>query len=154
MTRSRDYILAGLRGSPRGPVLTCPAYPYPKEFSYIIADASARAAIFTDNFNAGLEAVRAELSDLSIPVCVGRVPQWALAYEDFVATGDPAQADAVCDRADIAWLFYTSGTTGKPKGAMVTHANLQFMTDQYPREVYRLHADDVGVRAPIRPKKS
>src|SRR5262245_46138926 len=52
------------------------ARAHPKEFSYIVADASARAVIFTEDFSAGLEAVRAELSDLTIPVCVGHVPQW------------------------------------------------------------------------------
>src|SRR5262245_2395562 len=153
LQRNGPELLESLFGIFKAGLIAVPinARSHPKEFSYIITNASARAAIFTDNFDTGLEAVRAQLSDLAIPVCVGRVPQWAVPYEDLLATGDPAQADAICGGADIAWLFYTSGTTGKPKGAMVTHANLQFMTDQYPREVYRLHADDVVLHAgPLR----
>jgi acyl-CoA synthetase (AMP-forming)/AMP-acid ligase II len=35
------------------------------------------------------------------------------------------------ERDELAWLFYTSGTTGKPKGAMLTHQNLQLMAWSY-----------------------
>lgn len=44
--------------------------------------------------------------------------------------------------ADLAWLFYTSGTTGRPKGAMLSHGNLAAMSYAYALEVDPIAAGD------------
>ena len=67
------------------------------------------------------------------------------AYEAALAA--PAMAPAHRAPDDLAWLFYTSGTTGRPKGVMQTHRNLHAMTSCYFIDVDDVQADDAIVYA-------
>ena len=64
--------------------------------------------------------------------------EWLIAIgsPDYEAlfTADPIDV-ASRDGGDLAWLFYTSGTTGRPKGAMLTHDNLAMASMAYGSEV-------------------
>jgi acyl-CoA synthetase (AMP-forming)/AMP-acid ligase II len=62
-------------------------------------------------------------------------------------SGDELQAPFPRQDSDLAWLFYTSGTTGRSKGVMLSHGNLMAMSLCYPLDVDPVSADDAVVYA-------
>lgn len=64
--------------------------------------------------------------------------------------GPAVDAPAARDPEDLAWLFYTSGTTGRPKGVMITHRMLITVSLAYFTDVDRASgADQVLYAAPM-----
>jgi acyl-CoA synthetase (AMP-forming)/AMP-acid ligase II len=51
------------------------------------------------------------------------------------------------DDNDLAWLFYTSGTTGRPKGVMLSHGNLMATSLTYFNDVDDVHESDAALYA-------
>jgi acyl-CoA synthetase (AMP-forming)/AMP-acid ligase II len=149
LQRNCPELLETMFASFKAGAVTVPinARLHAKEFAYILQDSETNVIVFTEEFIGPIDSVRAELPNLTTFVCVGTPPAWGKSYEGFIAQHDNVDRDEDCGRDDLAWLFYTSGTTGKPKGAMDSHGNLQFMTDHYPSEVYQLRDDDVVMHA-------
>jgi acyl-CoA synthetase (AMP-forming)/AMP-acid ligase II len=95
------------------------------EIAYSLRDSDSRVLLVDDAFAPMLPALRAAYPELATVIHAGDgpVPGGALGYEDLVAAADPTQ-DARRGGDELAGLFYTGGTTGFPKGVMLSHANL------------------------------
>ncbi len=105
---------------------------HPREFAYILANSGTVLCFASPALHAGIAG--ALESDT-------RVIETDDALMDRMAAALPM---AITERAptDPAWLFYTSGTTGRPKGAALSHRNLTFMTHAYTADIDRLDERD------------
>ncbi len=110
---------------------------HPKEFAYILDHSGARVCFATPDLIAAVAPLVDEIATLEQVIDVGR------------ADLDKADAVAMADVSPeaVAWLFYTSGTTGRPKGAMLTHKNLLAMTLSYFIDVDQISPEDAVLHA-------
>ncbi|MFE3000990.1 long-chain fatty acid--CoA ligase [Nocardia sp. NPDC059246] len=97
----------------------------PAEIAYSLQDSSTRVLLMDDTFTAMLPAIRAAYDGLETVIHCGDgpAPDGLQSYESLVAQSDPIP-DARRGGDKLAGLFYTGGTTGFPKGVMLSHANL------------------------------
>ncbi|MCW5623376.1 MAG: AMP-binding protein [Burkholderiales bacterium] len=108
-----------------------------KEVAFIVQNAEAAALFVSDTLAADVLSQIPDLRDVFVP---GRAEYDALLRAEPLAP-QPRAPD------DVAWLFYTSGTTGQPKGVMQTHRNLYAATTCYFAAVDDVSADDATVYA-------
>ncbi|WP_078589085.1 MULTISPECIES: long-chain-fatty-acid--CoA ligase [Streptomyces] len=94
----------------------------PDELAYILADAQAGVLFVGAEFVPQLEEIRSRLPELTKVVVVGGD---ADEYEHYLASAQPVQRTHQPAPDDCVLQLYTSGTTGFPKGAMLTHRSLE-----------------------------
>ena len=96
----------------------------PRELAYIIGDSAPRILVVEAKHLAAIRQIRAEIPSVEQIILIGGEAEDATDYEDLLATGEASEPQRRPAEEDLCWLLYTSGTTGLPKGAMLSHRNL------------------------------
>ena len=94
----------------------------PKEVSFILEDAGAKALVYHEAFAPAVQAAGFPVQGSGFRVCIG--DKNPLGDTPFSETLNHEPQTANHPPAELAVILYTSGTTGRPKGAMLTHRNL------------------------------
>lgn len=111
------------------------------ELLHVINDAGA-GAIITDQQGIGVIAgIRQQIPTVSHIICVSGSCAGSVAWDSF-PPAPPSMRAENCAVTDLCHIQYTAGTTGKPKGAMLTHGNWMTALDT-ERDALRLRPDDV-----------
>src|SRR5262249_23006369 len=112
-----------------------------KEAAWIIENAEAKAVFVSDSIASELIPLIETLPGVAAAIVIER--------KEFAAlrTSEPIWTPAARTRDDLAWLFYTSGTTGKPKGVMISNGNMHAMAFSYFVDVDEVRTTDASLYA-------
>jgi len=107
------------------------------ELAYVLGDCAAHWAFVDSHWRAELSSRAGEHPALERVIELGTAEYARLFGDETIAEPVPVAA------TDPAWLFYTSGTTGRPKGVVLAHGNLLAMSQCFLADVERVDAGDV-----------
>ncbi|WP_028931854.1 class I adenylate-forming enzyme family protein [Pseudonocardia asaccharolytica] len=118
------------------------------ELDFILKDSGSRAIVFAEESSSVVDMALASSPHVER---IGVGQDGPSSFTGIVESGRPTGfMDEVVDPNDVAWLFYTSGTTGRPKGAMLSHRNLCASTMNALADMCDFQPEDVALHvAPL-----
>ena len=120
---------------------------HPREHEYLLNNSGATVLVYDQQFRDHLAQMRESLNSVVHFICLGDDTGGDLSYEALLESSSSRAPDRLIDYEDLAWIFYTSGTTGQPKGAMLTHRNLLTMVECFLTDINPAKPGDVLLHA-------
>lgn len=143
LQRNGPELLETLYGALFAGLIVVPvnARLHPNEIAYIGADSGWRALVHTEEFNDAMAGVTTEMPELEMRISTA--PTTGELSYDLLTAASPLPAPVERAMEDPCWLFYTSGTTGHPKGVTWTHRTVFGVVLGYLADIYPLRSADV-----------
>ncbi len=91
------------------------------EIEYVLSDCEAKVLVFGKEFAETVDSIRNDIPAKDLIAIFDDPPEWAKSYESVIGEASDEEPEEDGGDDDTLTILYTSGTTGRPKGAMLTH---------------------------------
>jgi acyl-CoA synthetase (AMP-forming)/AMP-acid ligase II len=112
-----------------------------REMAYIVQNSGAKALVHGPEYQADILNHAGEFGGVT-RFCL-EVAEGARAYAELLDTAHQLAAAQDVEATDPCWLFYTSGTTGRPKGAIWTHRMVRVIVMNYLADLHNIQPGEV-----------
>ncbi len=119
---------------------------HPREMAYIVANSGAKVLIHGGEYAAGIAENIDAFDGLTHRVSLDQ-SDGTLAYSELLDPTHALDSAAEVDATDPCWLFYTSGTTGRPKGAIWNHRMVRCVVMNYLADLHNIQPGEVVLHA-------
>ena len=139
------YFACQIGGFPVLPINTKLA---PREIEYILNHSEAKGIIYDQRFEETINEIRPKLSAIKDSLTTG-YENGTNRLEDIISGSERRVSKIVAEDDDTAVIFYTSGTTGRPKGVMLTNKNVLSIGQMWKESMEITSNDRMHIVAPL-----
>lgn len=118
------------------------------ELQFMLGDSGTRLVITSTAHLSKIEAIRSSLPALTSVICVDGESEQAISWSACTEGMPERDLPSRVRSDDVAFIAYTSGTTGRPKGAMLTHGGYLANLESIHRAIPFYPSDNVLIMLP------